>query len=127
MMAFRVFISHAGSDPLWAEALAASLEMWGAAAWLGGTNPQWDEAFERRLERALRDSDLVIGLVAPENAENPSLNFELGAALGMGKRMVGIVPGDFDAARLPFPLRGQINLVKGSPEQTAQRLLGAAA
>lgn len=126
-MALRVFISHAGSDSLWARALAASLEKGGADAWLDREDPQWDEAFERELERAMRRSNLVVALVAPENAENPYLNFELGAALGMGKRLIGIVPHDFDEARLPLPLRRQANLIKGSPEQTAQRLLIQAA
>lgn len=126
-MALRVFISHAGSDASWAQALAASLEKGGADAWLDRENPQWGEAFERELERALRQSNLVVALVAPENAENPYLNFELGAAIGMGKRLIGIVPRDFDQARLPLPLRRQVNLIKSSPEQTAQQLLARAA
>jgi hypothetical protein len=126
-MDLRVFISHAGSDSLWAQALAASLEKAGADAWLDRQDPQWGEVFEHELERALRESNLVVGLVAPENAENPYLNFELGAAMGMGKRLIGIVSQDFDEARLPLPLRRQINLIKGSPEQTAQQLLARAA
>ena len=126
-MALRVFISYAGSDSLWAEALAASLRKKGAHPTLDQAHPQWGEAFERELERALRQSNLVVGLVAPENAENPYLNFELGAAMGMGKRLIGIVPHDFDQARLPLPLRRQADLVKGSPEQAAQQLLARAA
>ncbi len=126
-MAFKVFISHPGSDSGWAEAFAASLQQRGAEAWLDFDNLKFGEARAKELECALRNSDLFVALIAPENIERPRLYFELGAALGMGKRVVGVVPHGFDRDRLPVPLRRRPHFVKDSPEQTAQRLLAAAA
>jgi hypothetical protein len=126
-MAFKVFISHPGCDSGWAEAFAVSLQQRGAEAWLDVDNLKFGEARAKELECALRNSDLFVALIAPENIERPRLYFELGAALGMGKRVVGVVPHGFDRDRLPLLLRRRANLVKGSPQQTAQRLLAEAA
>lgn len=125
-MAFKVFISHPGSDSGWAEALVASLQRHGAEAWLDVGNLKFGEARAKELECALRTSDLFVALIAADNLERPRLYFELGAALGMGKRVVGVVPHGFDKDRLPVPLRRRPHFVKDSPEQTAQRLLAAA-
>lgn len=126
-MAYKVFISHPGSDSRWAEAFAASLQRRGAEAWLDVDNVKFGEARARELECALRNSDMFVALIAPDNVELPRLYFELGAALGMGKRVMGVVPHDFDEAKLPQPIRRRQYLIKGSPEQTAQRLLAEAA
>jgi hypothetical protein len=126
-MAFKVFISHSGQDSRWAEAFAASLKRGGADAWLDRVSLQPGDGFERELERALRDSDLFVALVGPENVDSPDLNFELGAALGMGKRVVGVVPHDFDESRVPQPLLRRQYLMKDTPEQTAERLLSQSA
>jgi hypothetical protein len=122
-MAFRVFISPPGSDSRWAEAFAASLKRRGADAWLDVGNLKFGEPRARELDYALRESDVFVALVAPENIELPRLYFELGAALVMGKRVVGVVPYGFDEERLPLPLRRRPHLVKDSPEQTAEQLL----
>jgi hypothetical protein len=128
-MAVRVFISHSRGDSHWAEAFAAALKQQGVDAWVDRVNLQPGDSWEAELEfeRALRDSDVFVALVGPESLDRPNLNFELGAALGMGKRVVSVVPHDFDEARLPQPLRRHQSLFKDSPEQTAQRLLTAAA
>jgi hypothetical protein len=42
----------------------------------------------------------------------------------MGKRVVAIVPEDFDPSRLPLPLRARRFLIKRAPEVTASELLG---
>lgn len=126
-MAYKVFISHPGSDSRWAEAFAASLQRRGAEAWLDVDNARFGEARARETECALRDSDMFVALIAPDNVELPRLYFELGAALGMGKRVVGVVPHGFDEERLPLPLQRRPRVVKGAPEQTAQRLLAQAA
>jgi hypothetical protein len=42
----------------------------------------------------------------------------------MGKRVVAIVPEDFDPSQLPLPLRARRFLIKRAPEATASELLG---
>jgi hypothetical protein len=126
-MAYKVFISHPGSDPQWAEAFATSLQERGAEAWLDIDNLKFGEPQAGEQECALRNSDLFVALIAPDNIERPRLYFELGAALGMGKRVVGVVPHGFDEEKLPPLLRRRPHLVKSSPEQTARQLLASAA
>jgi hypothetical protein len=126
-MAFRVFISHPGSDSGWAESFAASLQRRGAEAWLDVNDLKFGEARAKELECALRNSDLFVALIAPENSARPRLYFELGAAVGMGKRVVGVVPHDYDDADLPPFLRRRHCLFKDSPEQTAQQVMAQAA
>jgi hypothetical protein len=70
----------------------------------------------------LRESDLFV-LIDPHNVKTPSLLFELGAAIGMGKRVVAIVPKDFDPTKLPLPLRARRFLVKERPSATANELV----
>jgi hypothetical protein len=52
-------------------------------------------------------------------------NFELGAAIGMGKRIVSIVPREFDPSKLPLELRTRRYLIRDSPEDTAEELAHA--
>ncbi len=54
--------------------------------------------------------------------QNPSLFFELGAAIGMGKRVVAIVPRDLNPSVLPLDVRLRPYLIRHSPEQTAEEL-----
>lgn len=54
----------------------------------------------------------------------PSLGmfFELGAAIGMRKKVVPIVPKDLDPDALPFDLRLRRYVIRQSPEETADAL-----
>ncbi len=54
---------------------------------------------------AKHGSDIIAFVVTPENIDRPDLFFELGAAIGSGKRAVAIVAKDLELSRLPYPLR----------------------
>src|SRR5438445_291680 len=77
------------------------------------------------LEAGLRESDVLVALIDPSSSLKPNLFFELGAAIGMGKRVVPIVPREFDASKLPFELRTRRYLIRDSPEDTAEELAHA--
>jgi hypothetical protein len=74
------------------------------------------------LESGLRNSDVLVALVDPETPARPNLFFELGAAIGMGKRVVPIVPKGLDPNALPLEVRLRRYLIRDSPEQTAEEL-----
>jgi len=63
-----------------------------------------------------------VTVIDPAIVASPALLFEVGAALGMGKKIVAVVPRDFDASQLPHALRVRRYLVKDSPQDTADEL-----
>ena len=65
---------------------------------------------------------MIVALLDPESSSKPNLFFELGAAIGMGKRVVSIVPKGMDTGALPFGVRLRRYLIRETPEQTAEEL-----
>lgn len=80
------------------------------------------DSFREALEAALRDSDVLVTLIEQDTLNTPNLFFELGAAIGMGRRVVAIVPKDLDPAQLPVELRRRRYLLRDTPQETAEEL-----
>jgi hypothetical protein len=127
MSDLKVFISYGGSDAPWAERFSRHLESRGVDAWLSPEEIALGDPLVTAMEKALRESDVLVALVSPENVERPDFNFEIGAALGLGKQIVSVVPRGFDDAMLPRFLPRRRRLVKQTPEKTADELLSKAA
>ena len=123
----RIFISHGRADREWARAFAESLKARGAQVWLDELQIRAGKRLEDEIEQGLRDSDVVAFVITPDNVRGPNLLFELGAALGMGKRAVPIVSKDVETSELPYPLRVRQFLARESPEETATKLLAQTA
>jgi hypothetical protein len=85
--------------------------------------PHPGDAIRDAIEEGLRSSDMIVAIVSPKSIDRPNLFFELGAAVGMGKRIVAIVPSNFDPSLLPQPLRLRKFLLQGSPEEAARALI----
>lgn len=83
------------------------------------------------MEAGLRGSDAIVAVLSAANARRPTTFFELGVALGTGKRLIPIVPEDLDRSVIPFELRNRQYLTKGAPadaaRQVAESLRGKAA
>ena len=79
------------------------------------------------MEDGLRESDAMVLLISPDHITRPNLYFEIGAALGMNKAIIPVVPKDFDYHGLPLPLQRIKFLVRNSPEETAKELATAVA
>jgi hypothetical protein len=118
----KVFISHTACDTEWARSFAKALKERGIAVWFGEFDVQPGESWRDALESGLRDSDVLVALLEADAPAKPNLFFELGAAIGMGKRVVHIVPKGVDPSTLPFDLRLRRYLVRDTPEQTAEEL-----
>lgn len=84
------------------------------------------EPIQEGLEKGLRDSDIVAFVVTPQSVRGGNFLFELGAAIGMGKRAVPIIAENTPTSDLPFPLRARFALLKESPDETAKKLLAEA-
>jgi hypothetical protein len=123
----QVFISYSMGDADWARSFAEALGHRGVRVWLDQLQVAPGESVRDALELGLRESDVLVTLIDPGLSLNPNRFFELGAAIGMGKRVVAIVPRELDASKLPFELRSRRYLVKDSPEDTAEELAHALA
>jgi len=121
----RVFISHSALDVDWARSFAQALKERGVPVWFDEFDVHPGESIREALESGLRGSDVLVALLDPSNPAKPALFFELGAAIGMGKKVVSIVPKDMDPGNLPLDVRLRRYLVRDSPEQTAEELSNA--
>jgi|SRR5882724_6293172 len=119
----RIFISHSRADRDWVRAFAESLKAQGVQVWLDDLQIQPGERLEDAIEEGLRNSDVVAFVITSDNVRGPNLLFELGAAIGMGKRAVPIVSKDVETSDLPYPLRVRQFLLRESPEETAKKLV----
>jgi predicted nucleotide-binding protein len=118
----RVFISHSSGDAAWARSFAQALIERGVSVWFDEFDVQPGESVRDALEEGLRSSDVLVALLDADSPSKPNLFFELGAALGMGKRVVAIVPKDLDPSALPLDVRLRRYLIRDTPEQTAKEL-----
>jgi len=121
----RVFISHSALDADWARSFAQALRQRGVAVWFDEFDVHPGESLRDALESGLRGSDVLVALLDPEHPAKPALFFELGAAIGMGKKVVTIVPKGLDPSHLPLDVRLRRYLVRDSPEHTAEELSNA--
>ncbi len=121
----RVFISYSHDDSVWARKFAQILSNHGVDVWFDDFVVQPGENLREAIESGLRESDIVVALIDSKSSNRPALFFELGAAIGLGKRVVAIVPKDFDSSDLPQSIRLRRYLLKDSPEKTAGELLSA--
>ena len=114
-----VFISHSARDTDWARSFAQALKERGVTVWFDEFDVRLGESLRDALEAGLRNSDVLVALLDRESSSKPNLFFELGAAIGMGKTVVAIVPKDLDPSVLPLDVRLRRYLIRDTPEQTA--------
>jgi hypothetical protein len=101
---YRVFLSYARKDSRSAQKLATQIEATGAAVFLDEFSLEAGEAFQAQIDRELRGSDEVVALVTENSIQSRWWGFEVGAALGLQKRVVSIIDG-VKVEELPPPLR----------------------
>jgi hypothetical protein len=118
----QVFISYSHADSEWAGAFAKALRRLGLCVWLDQFDIVPDEPLRVALEAGLRSSDVLVLIVERQKLQRPSLFFELGAAIGMKKKVIAIVPKDIDPAMVPVELRLRKYLQAHSPMETAKKL-----
>ena len=122
MAEHKVFISYSHVDTAWANSFAAALRERGVPVWFDKFEITPGESLREALESGLRESDVFVAILSRESQVSPALFFELGAAIGMNKRVVAIVPNDFDTTQIPVEFRLRKYLVRDSPEGTADEL-----
>lgn len=120
-----VFISYTHDDADWAREFAEALRKQNVNVWLDQWQIAIGEPIRDAIEIGLRESDIIVAVMSPRNIRNPNVFFELGAALGMGKRLIPIVSKDLEISAIPFDLRIRRYLIKGSPDDAAREVAAA--
>lgn len=105
----RVFLSYANTDTWFANALAQALpdevtivDLHDKTV-IGGS---FAEVFRQQLQH----SDVMVLLLSHDALESSWLAFELGAAMGLGKRILPVLlegPNEIDTDKLDYLLRDQ--------------------
>lgn len=121
----KVFISYSHQDRDWVSRFADRLSESGIQAWMDEKEIALGEQLVERIEEALRTSDSLVFVITPENVHSPNAYFELGAALGMGKRVIAIVASEVSRQDLPEPIRLRRYVTMESPEETAKDVVEA--
>lgn len=118
----RVFISYSHDDTKWVSAFAEVLRQKNVNVWLDQWEIALGEPLRDAIEAGLRQSDTIVTVVSRSNVNNPNMLFELGVALGMGKRLIPIVAEDLEASSIPFDLRVRRYITMGRPDEAAQEV-----
>ena len=122
MTTHDIFISYSHTDQEWAREFAKNLSEVGANIWFDEFNIKPGDSISDSVERGLRESEAIVLLINDESVTTNNFFFELGAALGMNKKIIPIVPEGFPVPKLPLSLRRRKYLVRKSPEETAKEL-----
>ncbi len=121
----RVFISYSEDDSDWVRQFAEALRRDHVAVWLDVWQLHAGDSLSDAIEAGLRNSDAIVAVLSRSNAGRPNIYFELGFALGAGKRLIPIVAQDLEAAAIPFDLRARRYLRQGAPEAAAREVAAA--
>ena len=121
----RVFLSHGAPDRVWARELATALRELGVDVWFDALDIEAGGSISDSLERALRESDIVVMPITRESVNSSNFFFELGAATAMKKRIIPIVAEDVDYSKLPISLSRIRALKLKSSRDTAEELAKA--
>lgn len=119
----KIFIAHGSSDRDWARKFATALREAGVTIWFDEFNIQFGESISDAVQAGLKQSDIVILLVDEGSLGKPNFFFEMGAALGLNKRIVPIVSENLEQAKLPLSIQRKKYLVRKSPVETAKELV----
>jgi nucleoside 2-deoxyribosyltransferase len=121
----KVFISYSQDDVEWVKEFAEALRDHGVDVWFDVWQLHAGDSFAQALETGLRSSDAIVAVLSAANARHPNTLFELGVALGTGKRLIPIVPAGLDGSLIPYELRSRRYVTKGVPADAAREVADA--
>lgn len=122
----QVFISysHSEDDSAWTKRLAEELQKKDLLTWIDEWNIKPGESIADAINKGLRESQFLVFVLSSEDVA-PSVFFELGAAVAMGKKIIPIISKDVDYTALPIPLRHRRFLIRKEPEEAASEIAKA--
>ncbi len=110
-MRHKVFLSYARGDETAAQELRAELRDVDLAGWMDESDIASGDVISQKIKEALESASVVVVLLSERSLKSPWVQFELGAAFGLGKRIVPVFIGRKGGEQsLPDLLRGTMYL-----------------
>ena len=126
-MKSKIFISHAGKDRAIALQLSSMLHEKGVETWTDADVPP-GENWATNLRKMLKQANMVLLLMSKDYKKSDNSLFELGAAIGLGKKILPVAMsegmGDMHGI---FEKSQVVNGKKMRREQLVEVVLAAAA
>lgn len=122
---YDVFLSYSSASQPWVRKFTEALTASGITAWFDAHEILPGERWRDQIEKALRQSRVLIMVLTPESIQRPWTFFELGAALADEKRIVPVLSDDVDPAEIPAVVRQFQFVREKSPEAAAKRVAEA--
>jgi hypothetical protein len=123
--AYDVFLSYSSASRPWVRKFSDALTASGITTWFDAHDILPGERWRDQIEKALRQSRVLIMVLTPESVQRPWTFFELGAALADGKRIVPVLSEDVDPADIPALVRQFQFVREKTPEAAAKRVAEA--
>jgi len=103
-MSYKVFISHAPGDREVAKKIAKEVEKTGGRAFYDSRSVRRGDSLARTINETLRKSDLFVAIVSKTSAGSAWLSWEVGAAVGLDKRIL-LIANNVKPKELPPALK----------------------
>jgi hypothetical protein len=105
----KVFISYAHSDSDEVARFVKALKNQDIVGWLDQADLSAGEAIPSAVRSALERSSALIVLLSPHALQSQWVQFEIGAAEALGKKIVPVIlSGDFPGENVPEILRNRV-------------------
>ena len=93
----NVFVSYAHDDSEFAQHLRASLGDAEVSEWMDAADAASGEVIPHKIKESITSASVVVVLVSPRSINDQWIQFEVGAAWGLGKRVIVILVGGADS------------------------------
>ena len=119
----KVFMSYSHKDERFAMGLREALKIIPGVVVLDPSSERIEgKNIADNISKMLKKSDIVITLLSPESTNNPNVLFELGMAVGLGKKVIPIAKRNTDISSIPFNIRNRKLIVAADPRSAAKKL-----
>ena len=90
----KVFISYAREDSQVAQELRSSLADIEVSGWMDQVDIASGAAIAHQVKDAIREASAIVIFVSPRSVDSQWINFEVGAAMALNKRIIPVFIGD---------------------------------
>jgi len=121
---YDVFLSYSHEDRPWVSEFVSTLKTGGIKAWFDMADIAPGDRWQEKIQEALRESGTLVMVLSPNSITSPWMFFELGAAFADKKRIIPVLIGDMDTAKIPMALQKFQALREKSPQEAGKRVVG---